>query len=149
MQRYGAAGYSRARMLAQLVADGIPPAELEPHFPGFPPSAFQKAVMPGPRAVTPRLPTPATASVPPVAARPVAVAAASAANRTGVVTAEEGISFHYVPLIQCSFPHADPGELTSFTRKNGWLELTLGTTRPETGIAVRRPGTAPDDLLRQ
>ena len=51
----------------------------------------------------------------------------------------EGISFHYVPLIQCSFPHADPGELGSFTRKNGWLELTLGTTRPETGLPYGVP----------
>ena len=50
-----------------------------------------------------------------------------------------GISFHYVPLIQCSFPHADPGESHSFTRKNGWLELTLGTTRPETGLPYGVP----------
>ena len=52
---------------------------------------------------------------------------------------EEGISFHYVPLIQCSFPHADPGDAHSFTRKNGWLELTLGTTRPETGLPYGVP----------
>ena len=52
---------------------------------------------------------------------------------------EEGISFHYVPLIQCSFPHADPGTAHSFTRKNGWLELTLGTTRPETGLPYGVP----------
>ena len=52
---------------------------------------------------------------------------------------EEGISFHYVPLIQCSFPHADPGQAHSFTRKNGWLELTLGTTRPETGLPYGVP----------
>ena len=50
-----------------------------------------------------------------------------------------GISFHYVPLIQCSFPHADPGDAHSFTRKNGWLELTLGTTRPETGLPYGVP----------
>jgi hypothetical protein len=50
-----------------------------------------------------------------------------------------GISFHYVPLIQCSFPHADPGEAHSFTRRNGWLELTLGTTRPETGLPYGVP----------
>jgi hypothetical protein len=54
-------------------------------------------------------------------------------------TEEGGISFHYVPLIQCSFPHADPGEARSFTRKNGWLELTLGTTRPETGLPYGVP----------
>jgi hypothetical protein len=59
--------------------------------------------------------------------------------RAAVREAEEGISFHYVPLIQCSFPHADPGESRSFTRRNGWLELTLGTTRPETGLPYGVP----------
>ena len=44
-----------------------------------------------------------------------------------------------MPLIQCSFPHADPGEAHSFTRRNGWLELTLGTTRPETGLPYGVP----------
>ena len=58
---------------------------------------------------------------------------------TELSVAEEGISFHYVPLIQCSFPHADPGPAHSFTRKNGWLELTLGTTRPETGLPYGVP----------
>jgi hypothetical protein len=55
------------------------------------------------------------------------------------VTVEEGISFQYVPLIQCSFPHGDPGSVSSFTRRNGWLELTLGTTRPETGLPYGVP----------
>src|SRR5712675_1605162 len=56
MQRYAAAGYSRARMLAQLVSDGVPASDLAAHFPGLPPSAFEKVVTPGPRAITPRLP---------------------------------------------------------------------------------------------
>ena len=66
---------------------------------------------------------------------------AAPAARTAIRAAEEGdgISFHYVPLIQCSFPHADPGEAHSFTRRNGWLELTLGTTRPETGLPYGVP----------
>ena len=128
MQRYGAAGYSRERMLAQLVNDGVPPTELEPHFPGFPLSAFERATIPGPRAVTVRLP------VPPADARVITVATVGA-----LAPREEGISFHYVPLIQCSFPHADPGELASFTRKNGWLELTLGTTRVESGLPYGVP----------
>ena len=114
-------------MLAQLVSDGVPPADLGQHFPGFPPSAFEKVVTPGPRAITPRLPIPVA---PPTAAPVIA---------TGATGAEAGISFHYVPLIQCSFPHADPGELAAFTRKNGWLELTLGTTRPETGLPYGVP----------
>ena len=126
-------------MLAQLVADGVAQSDLEPHFPGFPPSAFQKVTVPGPRAVTIRIPAAPTPSVTPAAAKSLAPSGPRNANRTGVVTAEEGISFHYVPLIQCSFPHADPGELTSFTRKNGWLELTLGTTRPESGLPYGVP----------
>ena len=126
-------------MLAQLVADGISPSDLEPHFPGFPPSAFQKVTVPGPRAVTPRIAAAPTPTMTPAATKSVAPSASTNANRTGAVTAEEGISFHYVPLIQCSFPHADPGELTSFTRKNGWLELTLGTTRPESGLPYGVP----------
>ena len=137
MQRFLAAGYSRARILAQLVADGLPAETLAPHFPDFPASAFTKPTLPGPRAITARLPatvaTLSTSSAPTVRAKP------AAAPATGVVTAEEGISFHYVPLIQCSFPHADPGAVASFSRKNGWLELTLGTTRPETGLPYGVP----------
>jgi len=51
----------------------------------------------------------------------------------------DGISFQYVPLIQCSFPHADPGALTQFTRRNGWLELTLSTARPDAGLPYGVP----------
>jgi hypothetical protein len=54
-------------------------------------------------------------------------------------SSDAGISFQYVPLIQCSFPHADPGELASFTRRNGWLELTLSTTRRDTGLPYGVP----------
>jgi hypothetical protein len=63
----------------------------------------------------------------------------AATNNFDAVAAAEGISFQYVPLIQCSFPHADPKLATSFTRKNGWLELTLGTTRPEYGLPYGVP----------
>ena len=49
------------------------------------------------------------------------------------------ISFQYVPLIQCSFPHADRGELTTFTRRNGWLELTLSTARKDFGLPYGVP----------
>lgn len=140
MQRYEAAGYSRARMLAQLVADGVPADELIPHFPGFAASAFERVPLPGPRALTPRVP--ATAPVP-SPTRPAAAEAPSVPTRAAepleTSSPVEGISFHYVPLIQCSFPHADPGELSSFTRKNGWLELTLGTTRPDTGLPYGVP----------
>ena len=137
MQRYSAAGYSRARMLAQLVSDGVSPLLLAPHFPDFPTAAFQKVQLPGPRGITPRAlvpKAPATLAASTARLVPSAVSAASI-----VAPVEEGISFHYVPLIQCSFPHADPATLTSFTRKNGWLELTLGTTRPETGLPYGVP----------
>jgi hypothetical protein len=120
-------------MVAQLVADGVPAADLIPHFPGFPASAFERAPIPGPRAITPRLPAP-----PPMAPAATVLAPAPAAAIPPPASVD-GISFHYVPLIQCSFPHADPGELSSFTRKNGWLELTLGTTRPDTGLPYGVP----------
>jgi Plasmid encoded RepA protein len=52
---------------------------------------------------------------------------------------EDGLSFQYVPLIQCTFPHADPGEQTLFTRRNGRLELTLSTSRPDIGLPYGVP----------
>jgi len=75
------------------------------------------------------------------AALPPSVPIPSATKRVldNAVTATEGISFQYVPLIQCSFPHADPKDATTFTRKNGWLELTLGTTRPDAGLPYGVP----------
>jgi replication initiator protein len=66
-------------------------------------------------------------------------AAQQATAATDPVVDAPGVSFQYVPLIQCSFPHADPGEVTSFTRRNGWLELTLSTARPDTGLPYGVP----------
>ncbi len=136
MQRYAAAGYSRPRILSRLVADGHPVVMLRQLFPEFPDVAFERAELPGPRAVTPPKLGPAR---PPVVAPPSLPVATgpSAPPETGPVL--EGISFHYVPLIQCSFPHADPRDLATFTRRNGWLELTLGTTRPDTGLPYGVP----------
>jgi Plasmid encoded RepA protein len=74
--------------------------------------------------------------------RPAAIPRAFAATQESTASQEavsEGISFQYVPLIQCSFPHADPGALTHFTRRNGWLELTLSTARPDTGLPYGVP----------
>lgn len=62
-----------------------------------------------------------------------------AATSPASTVLSDGISFQYVPLIQCSFPHADPGALTQFTRRNGWLELTLSTARPDTGLPYGVP----------
>jgi hypothetical protein len=55
------------------------------------------------------------------------------------VSESSAISFQYVPLIQCSFPHADQGEVTNFTRRNGWLELTLSTARKDFGLPYGVP----------
>ena len=52
---------------------------------------------------------------------------------------QERLSFQYVPLIQCTFPHGDPGEQTLFSRRNGRLELTLSTARPDTGLPYGVP----------
>jgi hypothetical protein len=85
-----------------------------------------------------RLATSALPVVPPRASRPTS-APLSAMGETAGSALSEGISFQYVPLIQCSFPHADPGAVTQFTRRNGWLELTLSTARPDTGLPYGVP----------
>jgi hypothetical protein len=141
LQRYEAAGYSRPRILSRLVADGYPETELRPLFPNFEDSAFRRAELPGPRAPTVQALKQRweknSAAVPTTPPRLVETSAVPAQPEASA--ALDGISFHYVPLIQCSFPHGDPHDLTSFTRRNGWLELTLGTTRPETGLPYGVP----------
>jgi hypothetical protein len=144
LQRFAASGMSRAGMLAQLNLAGYPIELLRRRFPEMPDVAFGLAKpstppadeQPKGRAATPRTHAPARDS----GSKDVAPTAATySSDLAQQVTAEEGISFHYVPLIQCSFPHADPGESRTFTRRNGWLELTLGTTRPETGLPYGVP----------
>jgi hypothetical protein len=125
-------------MLAQLVADGFEASVLKPLFQEFPAQAFERATLPGPRQVTPQpLRIPRDQSPAPVS--PTAHDRGTQALKHATDAVVEGISFHYVPLIQCSFPHADPGDASTFSRKNGWLELTLGTTRPETGLPYGVP----------
>ncbi len=51
----------------------------------------------------------------------------------------EGLSFQYVPLIQCSFPHTDPGRDTVFVRRNGWLQVTLSTAHADSGLPYGVP----------
>jgi len=161
LQRFSGNGTSRAGMLAQLLLAGYPTDLLRARFPEMPDVAFGLGAPTTPavgaaeptqgRAPTPRNHAPtqnpgskdATRSV--VASRPAATRGPSAQAPTSqtrdLTSVEEGdgISFHYVPLIQCSFPHADPGDAHSFTRKNGWLELTLGTTRPDAGLPYGVP----------
>jgi hypothetical protein len=136
IQRYTAMNFSRERMLNQLLAARWPIEQLRPRFPEFPESAFRFAeneIRSAPALISPPAST-TKSSLPPVpTSQSFGRALATATPGT------EGISFQYVPLIQCSFPHADPKDATRFTRKNGWLELTLGTTRPDTGLPYGVP----------
>jgi len=155
LQRFAASGMSRAGMLAQLNLAGYPIELLRQRFPEFPDVAFGlvKPATPKPDSAPERTAparstqatTPASKGATPagVVSRPASrrgpTARTPARDLARQAVAEEGISFHYVPLIQCSFPHADPGEARSFSRRNGWLELTLSTTRPETGLPYGVP----------
>jgi hypothetical protein len=132
IQQYTELNFSRERMLQQLLAARWPLAQLRPRFPEFTDSAFRH---PDNAAAPVPLRAPAAPAVLPSPPTPRATSRALA----HAVSAVDGISFQYVPLIQCSFPHADPGEATTFTRKNGWLELTLGTTRPDAGLPYGVP----------
>ena len=51
----------------------------------------------------------------------------------------DDLGFLYVPLIQCTFPHSDQGGLTSYTRRNGKLELTIATSLPTVGLPYGVP----------
>jgi hypothetical protein len=141
MQRYAAVGYTRPRMLTQLLLAGYPIAELQKRFPEMPDVAFGLGPPPAPTTPTRlpqgRAPAPSTSGPVPLT-ESIAARVVNQAVRE-INPAGEGISFHYVPLIQCSFPHTDPGEVSAYTRKNGWLELTLGTTRPATGLPYGVP----------
>jgi len=152
ISKYAELGYSREQTLRQLVNARLPATLLKNRFPEFPDSAFVSRETPQPKRSTSITPSPSSprmdlGSVPPPSLKLLfddASLAKVQAPLPPVISqqgerAEAGISFQYVPLIQCSFPHADPGEITSFTRRNGWLELTLGTTRPETGLPYGVP----------
>jgi hypothetical protein len=132
LARYIGLGYSPERALGQLLLAGFSVPALKRRFPELPDAAFLLGLPP---SVTPpvwRSETRLTA-VPPSVPR-------AAAKPLGPATEDSGaIAYHYVPLIQCSFPHADPGDAVSFTRRNGWLELTVGTTRPSTGLPYGVP----------
>jgi hypothetical protein len=132
IERYAAQQFSRQSILDKLLAARWPLDQLKLRFPEFPESAFrhpEKGLEEAPKS------PPRAATQLPSLPRPVATKRVL----DNAVTGSEGISFQYVPLIQCSFPHADPKEATTFTRKNGWLELTLGTTRPDAGLPYGVP----------
>jgi hypothetical protein len=129
IEQYQSQGLTQAAILKQLLAARWPLEQLRSRFPEVEEGAFHyPESMPIPAPITiksPVLPSASQTSI-------------DRAN-SNATSAAEGISFQYVPLIQCSFPHADPKHATSFTRKNGWLELTLGTTSPETGLPYGVP----------
>jgi hypothetical protein len=164
IQQYLEKGLARQAILEQLLAARWPLEQLKPRFSEFPDAAFlypevrtpvfsdgraDRASVHSPGTANQRRDSdsppglssvatscsklPASTALPSVATQQVGRATANA------VSAAEGISFQYVPLIQCSFPHADPKHATTFTRKNGWLELTLGTTRPDAGLPYGVP----------
>jgi Plasmid encoded RepA protein len=134
---YAEFGYSPARIAAQLIRSGYPLSLIRARFPSLPTDAFADVAGKG-IARTERKTAPTLnvgALLPPRIAAPLA-----GKLSPGVLPAlTTGISFQYVPLIQCSFPHADPGDTSTFTRRNGWLELTLSATRRETGLPYGVP----------
>jgi hypothetical protein len=138
IEKYASQGLTRAAILEQLLAARWPLEQLRSRFPEMEEGAFQHPPNPDvPISAVPPLqkilPSASQASI------DRAHINAVSATDTAVSASAQGISFQYVPLIQCSFPHADPKDATKFTRKNGWLELTLGTTHPDTGLPYGVP----------
>jgi Plasmid encoded RepA protein len=130
IEQYATSGLSRQAILEKLLATKWPLEQLRPRFPEMEEGAFRYPDIPTTCAPQPHDPS---------RALPSASTTVLEREKINAVSAAEGISFQYVPLIQCSFPHADPKQATTFTRKNGWLELTLGTTRPDTGLPYGVP----------
>jgi hypothetical protein len=158
--QYESRGLNRTAILEQLLAARWPLEQLKSRFSDFPDGSFvypdQTLVAPAPPAAKPDLLLPSVQSTHslrtttrsveerlqggPEQGRGVRCEAPNKINAVSAAdTAVSGISFQYVPLIQCSFPHADPKHASTFTRKNGWLELTLGTTRPDAGLPYGVP----------
>jgi hypothetical protein len=137
---YAEIGLSPERTIGQLLRAGYPIAMVRARFPDAAQHLFLVPGDPYPHSVRA-----ATALRPAQQiALDVLAGATSEHPSTAAVPHEagercEGVSFQYVPLIQCSFPHADPGAVSNFTRRNGWLELTLSTARPETGLPYGVP----------
>lgn len=157
IENYASQGLSRSAILEQLLAARWPLDQLRTRFPemqegafAYPPTATAAtaATATAPSALSATAVITATAATAPtMLAAPKVLPSAPTTNIgraplnavSVASTSVDGISFQYVPLIQCSFPHADPKHASTFTRKNGWLELTLGTTRPEAGLPYGVP----------
>jgi len=125
---YTELGFTPERIAAQLVRSGYPIDQVRSRFPQLPDSA-----LPEPAPARHRQPGPAT-----IAALLPRLELAKSETLPSDDTASS-ISFQYVPLIQCSFPHADPHDTMSFSRRNGWLELTLSATRRDVGLPYGVP----------
>jgi Plasmid encoded RepA protein len=141
-------GFSSERIAAQLARSGYPLTLIRERFPDLPEILYPAPRTPRPRSAPLRLERSNPLAVKPTAqllpnvlddVRRREAAQAALAPSTLESSCVGGIAFQYVPLIQCSFPHADPGELRTFTRRNGWLELTLSTARPDTGLPYGVP----------
>jgi hypothetical protein len=139
IEKYASQGLSRAAILEQLLGARWPLEQLKSRFSEFPDTAFRHPEVETPIARA--IPTPGLSSVSSTQGGPKLDRGVrrEEPNNITAVSAAEGISFQYVPLIQCSFPHADPKHASTFSRKNGWLELTLGTTRPDAGLPYGVP----------
>lgn len=138
IKAYESQGLTRLTILERLLEARWPIEHLKARFPEVPHTAFRYpdgGVLPSPPIALPLGMPPVTVST----ATAKSVAAVQSVERAVKQAVEEGISFQYVPLIQCSFPHADPKSAATFTRKNGWLEMTLGTTRPDVGLPYGVP----------
>jgi hypothetical protein len=137
VQLYAEIGLSHERTVNQLLRAGFPHQIVRARFPHVSENLFA-AGEPRLARATHLLPAAIESIAHRVLARTAteAISTAAAPMPTALL---EGISFQYVPLIQCSFPHADPGPETSFTRRNGWLELTISTARTDTGLPYGVP----------
>jgi hypothetical protein len=138
-------GFSDERIAAQLARSGYPLSLIAARFPDLP-----EGLYPAPQTRRPQSKRELTGAEPLKTAAQFLPTVLAEARRqepskpavmqsTADTPATGAIAFQYVPLIQCSFPHADPGELRTFTRRNGWLELTLSTARPDTGLPYGVP----------
>ncbi|MGH8226513.1 MAG: replication protein RepA [Steroidobacteraceae bacterium] len=168
LRLYAQIGLAPSRTVRQLLRAGFPVEWVRAAFPQQPAQAFETPAPPPPVPRAPsspvitasasRVPPSTIGAVPPLKGTEVLAGrvlehldfvrsqpsvAVPSAPRSGDAPLpahlSEGVSFQYVPLIQCSFPHADPGAQTQFTRRNGWLELTLSTARPDTGLPYGVP----------
>lgn len=137
---YAEIGLSAERTIGQLLRAGYSPAMVRAQFPDAPEQLFRVPSIPTTQTPALTAMRPAQDIARQVIANTQAREARAATEHSAVSNeSAEGVSFQYVPLIQCSFPHADPGDSTSFSRRNGWLELTLSTARPDTGLPYGVP----------